>query len=660
MHVVRFLHFYNNEQTCMKEFLDKYSKYLALTVVVVSGAIMAYIVYEISVTKKSLGEQLVNKVLDRTHHELESFFNPVKQALKTVSDQAHIRGYHRMEMDDFNQLFLPIIENFPQVSSMGVADDSGFEYDLIEDINGKRWLARVIDPSKSKFEKWYGFHLNENLEKEIDSIWDGSVFDDPRARPWFAGAVQKQGDIFWTHPYEFNNSGLSGITASASWVDTSGKAHQRIIFAFDLTLEDISSFTQSIKPTENGEVMVVSGDGRSVVGYPQETPPFPIKKGYKGLFPVDSLKHDELSYIIQNAQVEQPFSFSINGKTWWGAKKPYYLDEVETLLVVIALPEDDFLRELNESQTLISMGFFGILLLTLLILRSHNRQIRQRKLLATQNAEIIHQRDIITAKTEEILDSINYARRIQQAILPPVRLVNNYLQNSFVLYLPKDIVAGDFYWMESIEEPGLPEGQNHVLLFASADCTGHGVPGAMVSVMCNNALNRTVREFGKIKANDILDKTRELLIQEFSKSENLMKDGMDISLCSLNMTNLELSWAGANNPLWIIREINGVAEIIERKADKQPVGNHISMNPFTNHNLQLERGDLIYVFTDGLPDQFGGEKGKKFKISQLRELLLRIYKLPMQDQYQEILATFEAWKGDLEQVDDICVIGVRV
>lgn len=644
----------------MKNFLDTYSKHVAIAVVVITGVIMSYIIYEISLTKKSIGGQLVGKVLDRTHHELESFFDPVKNALKTVCDQAHIQGYEKMGMDDFNRLFLPIVENFSQVSSMGVADDSGFEYDLIRDVENNRWLARKIDPRFSHLEQWYGFHLNDNLDKEIDSTWSGEQFEDPRSRPWFAGAIQKQGDIFWTHPYVFNNSGLSGMTASSSWFDSSAKKDQRVIFAFDLTLEDISSFTQSLKPTPNGEVMIVSGDGYSVVGYPQETPPYPIKKGFKGLFPVDSLQHEELSYIIKNGQIDEPFSYVINGKTWWGAKKHYYLDEVESLLVVIALPEDDFLRELNESQRLISMGFFGILLLTLLILRSHNRQVRQRKMLTAQNEQILHQKEVITAKNDEILDSINYARRIQQAILPPVRLVNNYLQNSFVLYLPKDIVAGDFYWMESVDVSDAATGGHHVLLFAAADCTGHGVPGAMVSVMCNNALNRAVREFKKIQANEILEKTRELLIQEFSKSENLMKDGMDISLCSLNMDSNELSWAGANNPLWIIRETNGVPEVIEHKADKQPVGNHIVMNSFTNHVIQLQKGDFIYVFTDGLPDQFGGPKGKKFKISQLRSLLLEIYTLPMSDQYQSLVNAFEAWKGDLEQVDDICIIGVRI
>jgi serine phosphatase RsbU (regulator of sigma subunit)/tetratricopeptide (TPR) repeat protein len=251
-------------------------------------------------------------------------------------------------------------------------------------------------------------------------------------------------------------------------------------------------------------------------------------------------------------------------------------------------------------------------------------------------------------KNGEIMDSINYAKRIQAAILPTVKAFKAVLPDSFVLYEPKDIVAGDFYWLESV-----PDKPDEILL-AAADCTGHGVPGAMVSVICNNGLNRSVREHNLTDPGQILDKTRELVIQEFSKSEDEVKDGMDIALIAIK--DKTLRYAGAHNPLWIAR--NG--EIIEIKANKQPIGNFEHVEPYKTHEVQLEEGDSVYIFTDGFVDQFGGDKGKKFKPSNFRKALLAIQDKTMAQQKQLLFDQFETWRGSLEQVDDICVIGVRI
>jgi len=255
--------------------------------------------------------------------------------------------------------------------------------------------------------------------------------------------------------------------------------------------------------------------------------------------------------------------------------------------------------------------------------------------------------NIIKEKNDDIIQSINYALRIQKAILPSVDNFKKYLPNSFVLYKPKDIVAGDFYWIE------IKEGAIH---FAAADCTGHGVPGAMVSVVCNNGLNRAVREYNLTDPGEILNKTRQIVIEEFEKSEEDVKDGMDIALCLLKGN--KLMYAGAHNPLWIIRK--GACIIEEVKADKQPIGKFNSLKPYAVHSIELNDGDTFYLFTDGYVDQFGGEKGKKFKANAFRELLLSIQDKNMEEQKTKIDLVFENWKGNLEQVDDVCVIGVRL
>lgn len=302
-----------------------------------------------------------------------------------------------------------------------------------------------------------------------------------------------------------------------------------------------------------------------------------------------------------------------------------------------------------EIKTIFSHIFF-VLALTMSFLLGHyfigiNNDYEGIIIKQKKKAEI--QSDLLKEKNKEIVDSITYAKRIQHAILPPLKVFKENLPESFVLYKPKDIVAGDFYWMEQVE---------NTTLFAAADCTGHGVPGAMVSVLCNNGLNRSVREFSLSKPGEILDKTRELVIEEFRKSEQEVKDGMDIALCSIE--DLKLQYAGAHNALWIIRK--NTAEVEEIRANKEPIGNFENPTPFTTHTVQLNPGDSIYIFTDGFADQFGGEKGKKFKAANFKKLLVSIQSKSMEEQKRVINDTFESWKDDLEQVDDVCVIGVRV
>ncbi|MDP2386755.1 MAG: SpoIIE family protein phosphatase [Bacteroidota bacterium] len=270
--------------------------------------------------------------------------------------------------------------------------------------------------------------------------------------------------------------------------------------------------------------------------------------------------------------------------------------------------------------------------------------------------EIQLQKEIVEHKNKEVVDSINYAKRLQQAILPPLSFVDQHLPSSFIFYKPKDIVAGDFYWVEiSPAEAGGEE-----ILVAAADCTGHGVPGAMVSVVGVNGLERCVKEFKLHKPSDILDKLTDLVIATFETSDHEVKDGMDISLVALDRKNKKLQYAGANNPLWIVRNGAEGLELLETKADKQPIGKFDYRKPFTNHTIQLEEGDCVYMFTDGYADQFGGPQGKKFKYKTLKDLLLSMYDKNMQIQMALIEEAFLEWKEGYDQIDDVCLIGFRV
>ena len=325
-------------------------------------------------------------------------------------------------------------------------------------------------------------------------------------------------------------------------------------------------------------------------------------------------------------------------------EKQKMLDDAQNeKLIAIELEE----KEKQKILTYATAAGLGIVIIFLIFVFNRLQVTKKQKSI------IVSQKEVVESAHQEIKDSITYAKRIQSAILPTKKIVKEYLKESFILYKPKDVVAGDFYWMESVAPTSNNEKAN--ILFAAADCTGHGVPGAMVSVVCNNALNRSVREYGLTEPGKILDKTRELVIEEFDKSDENVRDGMDIALCSLEGNVLK--YAGAYNPLWIVR--NG--EIIETKADKQPVGRLLDkLSSYTTHSFKLHKGDSIYIFSDGYVDQFGGEKGKKFKAKAFRLLLLSIQNKSMAEQKKIINSTFETWRGNLEQIDDVCIIGVRI
>jgi ligand-binding sensor domain-containing protein/serine phosphatase RsbU (regulator of sigma subunit) len=284
-------------------------------------------------------------------------------------------------------------------------------------------------------------------------------------------------------------------------------------------------------------------------------------------------------------------------------------------------------------------------------IRRANVQITRQKGEIEEQKDIIERKkDEIEKKNHEMLDSINYASTIQSAILPSDDLWYKLLPDSFVLFMPKDIVSGDFYWMEN---------RGSEVFFAAVDCTGHGVPGALMSIIGANGLNQAVNEHRLMEPATILNYLSMSVNESLRKSErsNYVKDGMDLAICRLNLKTRMLKYAGAYNPLVIIRQ----GELIVIKADRIAIGSMDNTGKsFKDHEMQLEPGDCIYVFSDGYADQFGGPQGKKLKSRPMLDKLIEVSPLPMNLQHQRLHAFFMEWKGNLEQVDDICVIGVRV
>ncbi len=275
-------------------------------------------------------------------------------------------------------------------------------------------------------------------------------------------------------------------------------------------------------------------------------------------------------------------------------------------------------------------------------LEKANREIEAQRDLAEA------QRDQIALQKKEITDSILYAERIQRSMLPREEKIRTLFHDVFILFKPRDIVSGDFYWSAEVDDK---------VIVAAADCTGHGVPGAFMSMLGIAFLNEVVRENGVLRADAILNELRNHVIEALQQKgePGESKDGMDVALCVIDRKEKILHFAGANNPLYYIRE----GELTEIKGDKMPVAIHVRMDPFTNHTLEIRPGDAFYIFSDGYADQFGGPRGKKFKYKALKELLVTIHAKPMQEQKSILDDTFEKWKGDMEQIDDVVIVGFK-
>jgi serine phosphatase RsbU (regulator of sigma subunit) len=323
--------------------------------------------------------------------------------------------------------------------------------------------------------------------------------------------------------------------------------------------------------------------------------------------------------------------------------------------------------QMKQEKTKRTALFIGIGLFAVFSLFMYNRfrvTSKQKGIIEIQKVEVAKQRDladirreiaeaqreVIGGKQKEILDSIHYALRIQQAMLTSEEYFNEQLKaEHFIFYQPKDIVSGDFYWAVS---------HNQKFYLATADCTGHGVPGAFMSLLNISFLNENVIERGIQSPGQILTEQRKEIIKALNpKGNENSKDGMDCVLCAFDLQQNKLEFAAANNPLWLIRN----KELIDYKGDKMPVGKgEDQAKDFTNQTIDLQKGDIIYTFTDGYADQFGGSKGKKFMYKQLAQLLLDNHHLPLTEQRDLLARSLNVWKGNHEQVDDILVIGVRV
>ncbi|MCB0379818.1 MAG: SpoIIE family protein phosphatase [Flavobacteriales bacterium] len=346
-----------------------------------------------------------------------------------------------------------------------------------------------------------------------------------------------------------------------------------------------------------------------------------------------------------------------------------YRNIYSIIIVVVSLLVNVVLLNANSSlsldEILVNGGLltFAVALFSMFLIRTRfnltKKEVIARLALKASNEELSLKKEIIEEKNKEITDSIQYAKRIQQALITPEEVLKKNIPNSFVFFQPKDIVSGDFYWVAELSTTKENEQNEKLCVFSVADCTGHGVPGAFMSLIGIKILNQSIKEKDINSPAEALDFVNNQVFDTVNKhtdENNIVRDGMDAVLFAINFNTLSLSFAGANNALYIVRD----NDIIELKGDKQPIGSYSNQNKFTNVQFQLQKNDVVYASTDGFPDQFGGEDGKKLKSKRFKEKLIECSSLPIEEQKNELQKYFNAWKGNLEQLDDICVLGIKI
>ena len=392
-----------------------------------------------------------------------------------------------------------------------------------------------------------------------------------------------------------------------------------------------------------------------------------LAKMYRGTGRYDSAFHYQSVYISTNDSIQS----DRNIREMADLRTAYEVEQRQAKV--------EILEKSNFLTRIIILGLIIILALAIgLILVYYNSLKRSKKLTAElderrallekqgtelrekndsiiiANKELKQLYEISNSQKEEIISSINYAQRIQQAILPPETYITELINENFVFFKPKEIVSGDFYWIKQI---------NHNIVLVSADCTGHGVPGAFMSMLGIGYLNEIVQNKKEIHANQILNELRKEIkhsLRQTGKTEE-SREGIEMALCVIDTSTGVMQYSGAFSPLYIISNTNGKPQLKEIKADSMPVGVHFLIDKsFTNHEIKLEIGDTFYMFTDGFIDQVGGSKDNRFGSKNFQKLLLKICELPMFEQKNILEKTFNEWKGNQSQRDDILVIGARV
>ena len=497
--------------------------------------------------------------------------------------------------------------------------EHGF-YTINNNIGNLYYMLEMPDSAIYHYRKGYEIAVKENNQASIAQIYNntGMVY-------WYMG--KKDSSVFYTKKAfelikkfgtksEIANTGINlGSSYNKMGDYTSGKKILKEMIVYAREANDYNEMGDGY--SYYGKALFFTGDYKNAYLYRDSA-----QRYYDSILNRDKVK-----------------ALSEATEKYEGEKKQLMINQLNTENSA----KETLLVQGRKTKFYMALGLGCVILFCIYLFYTIKQRDKTNRIINEQKKEVEYQKSLIETHQKETLDSINYAKRIQYSLLAHETLLNENLTEYFVLFKPKDIVSGDFYWATSAGDK---------FYLAVCDSTGHGVPGAFMSLININFMNEAINEKKITKPNEVFNHVRQSLIQNVSQDGQ--KDGMDgILVC---FDKKKINYASANNAPLVISH----NQIVEFPKDKMPVGAGEKEASFNLHELNVKKGDVVYLYTDGFADQFGGEKGKKFKYKQLNELLLSISQLPLVQQKQKLQFAFENWKGNLEQVDDVCVVGIRI
>lgn len=634
----------------------KWALALLYPLLAASITMAAYVLYDLDATKKTLLNTFMQRPLESIGHQLEGFFRPVTQLSDMAVEQAASGLFNIRDTASVNRYFMPLLRSYDQITSIGVADTTGYEYDIL--LTDSEWRSRTVRPDAVDGSNHWGC-WNMTMDSCL-GIWTEPMRQDPRTRPWYTGAMGTPGQHYWTGPYLFNTDSLFGVTLSTSFQSKEGVG----IVALDVTLQRLSAFMAQIRLGQRGGAFLLTRDLEPISLQSNDTDPF--VRAAKEIIATFGQR-------AEGSELNTDLNVTVDDERWYGRMRRYDLDSSNHLYAVVVMPEAEMMTEVNRTTNVILFSIALSTLFTLLLfLLLHQLRSANAKMVASAQ-QIAKQNRIIKDRNREVQESFNYAQRIQQIMLPEMNaLAKMTMSNIMTVYLPKDTVSGDFYWGKF---------RGGISYFAAADCTGHGVPGAMMSILGIDLLNASVGKDNSSLPENLLYQLRHVLIRRMTSGSTIARDGMDIGLCRLDHQTKILQFAGAFIPLILVRTraLGNCLEVITDgrhheleptassathhlyviKGNRMPIGfvDHREHVMFTGHQIQLQPSDSVYMMSDGYADQFGGPDDRKFGQRNLRQTLLDLEPLSIIARKDKLEAVLRDHMGERQQVDDICILG---
>jgi len=571
------------------------------------------------------------------------------------------------ELDDKRQM-ARTYNNIGSVHQMGGSNDKAIEvfekslylYSEIGYTRGKAICSINLGISyfnKSDFEKALEYHENalvihsENNNRQGVSICYINMSEIYRNLGMYDKAIEyslKSVELFEEMGYK---EGMASAYANISSFN--------IAFADSLAVSEAQRIRYLYKSVEYGDKAIeLAREMKSL--YIESSAANTLVQAYKGLGNYKkAVEFLEIIIVTRDSMFqEEKTNAVLEIETKYETEKKQ--QQIELQESQIRAQEAD-IKQQKTYRNALGTGFLAVILIITIVIIAFIQKKRDNKKIVEQNQQILEANEelkvlneAINKQNREIIDSINYAERIQSAMLPPETYITELLNENFIFYKPRDIVSGDFYWIKQV---------NQYVILVAADCTGHGVPGAFMSLLGISYLTEIVQRREITQANHVLNELRKQIKQSLRQhgQPDDAKDGIDIALCVFDLKNMMLQYAGANNPLYMIRDVNGAPELIEYKADKMPLGYyHGKDKAFSNQDIALEQGDTLYIFSDGFIDQKGGKGNKKYMSRTFKNTLLKIQNEAMHDQKELLDKELSQWMGSNPQIDDVLIIGVRV